>query len=83
LKSKDGASIDLSPHSSVANPNQGWVSQVHSCGITRSAKGRIDALLAKSPRWDGSDWDGSDWDGSDWMALAEFGLAERALAESL
>jgi len=43
----------------------------------RSAKGRIDALLAKSPRWDGSDWDGSDW-----MALAEFGLAERALAES-
>ena len=56
---------------------------MHSCGITRSAKGRIDALLAKSPRWDGSDWDGSDWDGSDWMALAEFGLAERALAESL
>jgi hypothetical protein len=44
----------------------------------RSAKGRIDALLAKSPRWEGSDWDGSDW-----MALAEFGLAERALAESL
>ena len=26
----------------------------------RSPKGRIDALLAKSPRWDGSDWDGSD-----------------------
>ena len=50
---------------------------MHSCGITRSAKGRIDALLAKSPRWYGSDWDGSDW-----MALAEFGLAERTLAES-